>query len=330
MALYPTDMLDEEWNLWDELTWEKQPQIDTSAGPIWSGPVTTREQDNWMWLDITSYMNHLVNSNDFTKIPAYFSFAMVPLVEPGIQHYAVFSSANGWYNLPEYSITYNPNRLIPSKSSRFRTALRNCHLQFPLSRPVAVYRPALQDFSNWFYFLTPDDTMMISQYGGRGRRTELLHEKYWDSDSRWEKMMNVTFRMPTPPAHSGVRQVTIAQIHHLPEYGETDGPLLRMHYRDNDSLTVNIRVTQTPKKVRSFALLSRWPDNEWINVETRVFRQGSDTMLTVKVNGEEKIVMDINYWEFHKNYFKAGAYMSATETSTHVNTVEFKQLDIFT
>jgi len=342
-----------DWGEYD-VTWTSaQPSIDfgTIVTTVWSPSPLIDGGINEMIFDISNHVNQLLSSTPNGDVPA---MALALVAEPTssggrVRFYGADGNPYGLW--PTLNIDFNPEYRSPYTESKFSMILEESHLQAPYSSPLAASSNYLTtyQFSDWFFHLTDQRTLLMKM-SGDGRRSELHHDNIWDSGStetdsarinplgpngeRNYKAVSARLRMAIPS--SDVEQVTLVQIHHHAYIfeGLESGPLLRLHYRASDgSLSANVRTSAIPKTVQRFVILDTFPDNEWFDLEVRVFQEGAANsnahFLTIVVNGQEKFRRNISYWAGQYSYFKAGNYLVASDDSDTEAVVEFEELDFF-
>lgn len=218
----------------------------------------------------------------------------------------------------------------PYNLEKFRPVLDDSKLQAPTSSPTKINRGDFAGASNEYFFLDETGQYMTFTITGDSKRSELRQlSGDWDTATSTPQRMVARLRVFVPETPS-LEQFTFLQIHDK-KNGNVglNKPLIRLTRRGDyrgtqDHLWAAIRTPadfDQPITLDNLATLNidLGPRPEgFFDAEIRV----QYSQMTVIMNGETKVDMDVSYWDGLPNYFKAGVYNQDPGTSK----VEFKSL----
>lgn len=199
--------------------------------------------------------------------------------------------------------------LAPSDIPKFQPFLAECKLQAPTSSTIADRDYLNNGFTHDTYFYVADDDKMLFRQSGEDMRTELRHEENWDLNDRNRSMHG---RMDV--VEQTCDQVTIMQIHDDANAGNgPNKPLLRVYkhrFRDpGNHLWAAIKTDEGG--VNTIHVDLGEDPGGYFNVDVRLV----DGFMIIDVDGEEKVNMDVSFWDF-PSYWKAGAYLQDSGSAT--------------
>ncbi|MBB3207308.1 hypothetical protein FHS27_003129 [Rhodopirellula rubra] len=218
----------------------------------------------------------------------------------------------------------------PYDLEKFRSVLDDSKLQAPTSSPTKIKQGDFRGASNEYFFLDKTGRYMTFTVEGDSNRSELRQSTGdWDTATETPQRLIARVRVFVPE-DEGLEQFTFLQIHDKKNGSEgLNKPLLRLtrrsDYRDKqDHLWAHIRTPENgnePISLKNFATknvdLGPRPEG-FFDVEIRVQK----SRMTVAINGQTKVDMDVSYWNGLNNYFKAGVYNQNNGRSK----VEFESL----
>ncbi|HLJ57674.1 MAG TPA: polysaccharide lyase family 7 protein [Chthonomonadaceae bacterium] len=140
----------------------------------------------------------------------------------------------------------------------------------------------------------------------RSVRSELRHVANWTLDG--EHALSGEFRVAS---HLKPDKVTTLQIHGIQADHSDAPPLLRIA-RNSGDLVAAIKTDAEGRKTE-IVPLKRAVGDGFVLVDIVV----KDRILTIDVDGEQKLRRDLSYWKF-LDYFKAGCYPQATDGTVDV------------
>ncbi|MEL7425260.1 MAG: polysaccharide lyase family 7 protein [Bacteroidota bacterium] len=235
--------------------------------------------DDWMYFKAGNYnQNNAGNPGEYAQV-SFFAL--------DVRHFA-----------PSPPTTY----LAPSDIPRFQSFLGECKLQGPTSSTLRD-RDALNDgytHPEWFY-VVDGDKVRFNQTGD-SRRTELRNETNWDLNDE-----NRSLHGRIDIVEQTCEQVTVMQIHDDANAGSgPNKPLLRIYKHTNKVPLNHIwAAIKTDDGGANTTHVDLGPDpGGYFNCDIRLV----DGNMIIDFEGEEKVNMDVSYWDW-PSYWKAGVYL---------------------
>lgn len=208
------------------------------------------------------------------------------------------------------------SRRAPYDLEKFRSVLDDSKLQAPKSSPTLISRGKFAGASNEYFFLDPTGQYMTFTVEGDSCRSELRQESGdWDTASKKPQRLIARVKVFVPQDKQ-LESFTFLQIHDKKNGDKgLNKPLLRVTRRDQrrgkqDHLWAAIRTPKNFDKPISLSnLASKHVDlgprpKGFFDVEVRV----QNSKMTVTIDRQTKVNMDVSYWDGLPNYFKAGVY----------------------
>ena len=223
---------------------------------------------------------------------------------------------------------------VPYDLEKFRPVLDDSKLQAPTSSPALIRQGDFAGASNQYFFLDETGQYMTFTVTGDGNRSELRQESgEWDTSTGTPRRISARVEV-FEPEDTGLEQFTFLQIHDTTnDPGSLNKPLIRITRRGDyrstqDHLWAHIRTPadfSQPISLDNLATLNidLGPRPEgFFDADIQV----QDSQLKVWINGENKVDVDVSYWDGLNNYFKAGVYNQDPGTSI----VQFDTLQYLT
>ncbi|MEO0514274.1 MAG: polysaccharide lyase family 7 protein [Planctomycetota bacterium] len=219
---------------------------------------------------------------------------------------------------------------VPYDLEKFRPVLDDSKLQAPTSSPAKINRGDFEGAANEYFFLDDTGHYLTFTVTGDSKRSELRQlSGEWDTASSTPQRLVARVKVYVPET-PGLEQYTFLQIHDTTnDPGSLNKPLIRITRRGDyrktqDHLWAAIRTPadfDKPISLDNLATLNidLGPRPEgFFDAEIRV----QNSNMTVTIDGETKVDLDVSYWDGLDNYFKAGVYNQDPGTSK----VEFESL----
>ena len=218
--------------------------------------------------------------------------------------------------------------LVPYDLEKFRPVLDDSELQAPTSSPAKIPRGQFDGQDNEYFFLDDSEQYMVFTVSGEANRSELRQETpEWQTSSSVEQALSARVSIPLPETNT-LNQFTFMQIHDTAD--GLNKPLIRLTWQRNrdgkaDHLWAAIRTPDDYGRPISSDNLSG------IQVDLGPRPLGffdaviavQNNQLTVELQGQTVIDMNVSYWDGLDNYFKAGVYLQDPGRATAL----FDQLD---
>ncbi len=211
----------------------------------------------------------------------------------------------------------------PYDLEKFRPVLDDSKLQAPTSSPAKINHGEFAGESNEYFYLDETGQYMTFTITGDSKRAELRQMSGdWQTSTPTERRLDARVKVFVPETES-LEQFTFMQIHDKQENGVgLNKPLIRITWRSSrggveDHLWAGIRVPEDASKPISLENLG----TQWIDLGPRPegFFDAAivvkDNRMSVTIDGETKLDMDVAYWDGMPNYFKAGVYNQDPGTS---------------
>ncbi len=219
---------------------------------------------------------------------------------------------------------------VPYDLEKFRPVLDDSKLQAPTSSPTLIEQGQFEGATNEYFFLDDTGQTLTFTVTGDSKRSELRQESgEWDTATSTPQRLVARVKVYVPETPE-LEQFTFLQIHDTTnDPGSLNKPLIRItrrgDYRNTqDHLWAAIRTPadfDQPISLENLATLNvdLGPRPEgFFDAEIRVH----NSQMTVMIDGETKVDLDVSYWDGLANYFKAGVYNQDPGTSK----VEFESL----
>lgn len=219
---------------------------------------------------------------------------------------------------------------VPYDLEKFQSVLDASKLQAPASSPTMIPHGEFAGQSNEYFYLDETGQYMVFTITGDSKRSELRQlSGEWDTATSTAQRLVARVKVPVPETPE-LEQFTFLQIHDTTnDPGSLNKPLIRITRRGKyrgttDHLWAAIRTPDDfdqPISRDNLATLNidLGPRPEgFFDAEIKVL----NGQMTVTINGETKVDVDVSYWNGLKNYFKAGVYNQDAGTSV----VYFEQL----
>ncbi len=192
--------------------------------------------------------------------------------------------------------------IFPSDIPRFQPFLAECKLQAPTSSTLRDQDALNSGYAHpdWFY-VVDGDKIRFNQTGD-SRRTELRYEANWDLTQA-----NRSLHGRIDIVEKTCDQVTVMQIHDDANAGDgPNKPLLRIYKHDGRIPTNHIwAAIKTDEGGANTTHVDLGEDpGGYFNCDIRLV----DGRMIIDFEGEEKVDMDVSYWNW-PSYWKAGVYL---------------------
>lgn len=220
-------------------------------------------------------------------------------------------------------------RIAPYDIEAFRPVLMGSKLQAPTSKTLIGMGDFEGEFNEYFY-AEPTGPYLTFTVSGDSKRSEIRQMTGdWQTSTSSLRRLFGEARV-FYPADISMNQFTFMQIHDTTNDPQSlNKPLLRLVWlRSRDGLDDHLwAAIRTPRDASQpisldnlagkFVDLGPRPEGFFAS-EVRV----QHNQMRVLIEGQEKLSMDVSYWDGLNNYFKAGVYNQDPGTSK----VQFKSL----
>ena len=212
---------------------------------------------------------------------------------------------------------------VPYDLAKFRPVLDDSKLQAPTSSPALIARGDFAGQDNEYFFLDPTGEHLVFTVSGESNRSELRQESGdWQTSAAVEQVLSARVSLPLPETDT-LNQFTFMQIHDT-----NDGlnkPLIRLTWQrerlgQTDHLWAAIRTPDDFDQPISNDNLSGFQVD--LGPRPLGFFDAviavQNNQMTVELQGQTVIDMDVSYWDGLDNYFKAGVYLQDPGRATAV------------
>jgi hypothetical protein len=217
----------------------------------------------------------------------------------------------------------------PYRLDKFQDILQKSKLQAPLSIYDARWGTKYGEFKYYAnqYFYLQDDNYMVFEVCGYKHRSELREKRNWRVSTQKEKILDAeVYFFPL----NQEKELTFLQIHSNPKFSEDNRskinkPLLRVtwykeHHNLKDHLWAVVRMSANPDEKRYVKIDLGKMKKDFVAIKVVV----CSSHLKLFVDNILKVDMDVSYWKYIWNYFKAGVYLQGKGCSK----VLFRKLEI--
>lgn len=203
---------------------------------------------------------------------------------------------------------------VPYDLDKFKPVLDDSKLQAPASSPALIQQGDFDGASNQYFFLDPTGPYMAFTVSGDGMRSELRQESGdWQTSTTDRLSLDGRLKL-TVPETASLNQFTFMQIHDT--NAGLNKPLIRLTWqRDRGALEDRLwAVIRTPDDLGQPIALDNLA-SIYIDLGARPtgFFDASivvhENQMSVEIDGQVKVDMDVSYWDGLDNYFKAGVYL---------------------
>jgi len=236
-------------------------------------------EDDWMYFKAGNYNQNNAGDDGEYALVSFFALDVV-----------------------HFSPTPPTEFLAPSDIPRFKPFLSECKLQAPTSSTLADISRLNNSYTHPTYFKVVDGDKILFNQSGDSQRTELRNETNWDLTEA-----NRSLHGRIDIVDQTCDQVTVMQIHDDANAGSgPNKPLLRVYKHTAkapfDHLWAAIKTDDGGSNTTHVDL--GLDPGGYFNVDIRLV----DGNMIIDFEGEEKVNMDVSYWNF-PSYWKAGAYL---------------------